>query len=87
MVRFKVNDKAFAELRTSETAKELVSKLADEIEDRANAIASTTDPEADQPYYKTWDATDEERARYRVATTGLRSARHEAITNALQKSI
>jgi hypothetical protein len=87
MARFKVNDDAFAKLRTSAAAKALVRKEAEEIAARANAVASTTEPAADEPYYKTWDATDEERARYRVATTGLRSARHEAKTQALQKAI
>lgn len=84
-MRIEFNDSAFRELRHS--AAGLVKSHADDLAAGANSVPSTTEPEATEPYYKVWEASDEERPRYRVATTGDRAAKHEAKTQALQKNM
>ena len=60
---------------------------ADRLADRANAVASTTDPAATEPYYEVEDGSDNKRARRRVRAAGARAMKHEAKTNALQKAL
>jgi molybdopterin/thiamine biosynthesis adenylyltransferase len=86
-IRLKFNKDGFRELRTSAGAKALVEAEAEKLAARANAVPSTTNPEAAEPYYEVQDGTDNERARYRVRTNSRRSARHEAKTQALQKGL
>lgn len=86
-MRIKFNNNSFRELRTSAATKGLVRGHADEMAGRANAVPSTTQPANTEPYYEVEDGTDTERARYRVHTASARAARHEAKTQALQKSI
>ena len=86
-MRIEFNQSAFRELRTSAGTKAKVKELADEIEVRANASSSTTEPAATEPYYQVEDHTDAERARYRVYPTSERAIRHEAKTQALQKAL
>lgn len=82
---FTPNYAGFAELRTSGFAQAELKKHADRIEAAANAIPSTTSPAATEPYYQSHEAGDDQRARYRIATTSIRSSRHEAKTHALQR--
>ena len=84
-MRIRFNQNAFREIRHS--ADGLVKNEADELAQRANSVPSTTDPEATEPYYEVQEASDADRPRYRVRTTGDRSAKHEAKTNALQRNI
>lgn len=86
-VRIKFNSSGFNELLTSAGSKALVKEHADEMAIKANAVPSTTQPAAAEPYYEVQDGSDGKRARYRVRTTGDRAARHEAKTQALQKSL
>jgi hypothetical protein len=89
-MRIQFHEAGFRELLTSGPVKALVEKEADKIAEKANAVASTTDPAAEDPYYEVQDGTTD-RARYRVATAQgpqlKRNVRHEAKTQALQKSI
>lgn len=85
--RLEFHDAGFRELRTSSAAKGLLKELADEMAAKANAVPSTTEPAATEPYYEVQDGTDSERARYRVRTTGDRAAKHEAKTQALHKAL
>lgn len=86
MAKFKFNYPAFVELRTSSGARELVEREANRIAGDANAIASTTDPAATDPYYEIQDGSTD-RARLRVRAASRRAVRHESTTNALQKSM
>lgn len=86
-MRIEFHDEGFAELRTDAATKELVKGYADAMAERANAIPSTTEPATEEPYYKVWDGSDEDRARCRVATAGDRASKHEAKTQALQKAL
>lgn len=86
-VRIKVNRAGFRDLRTSAAVEALLEKQAQALAGRANAIPSTTDPAATDPYYEVEEASDRERARRRVRSAGPRAARHEAKTQALQKSV
>jgi hypothetical protein len=86
-VRIKFNSKGFNELLTSAGAHALLNPHADEMAVKANAVPSTTQPAATEPYYEVQDGSDEKRARYRVRTTGDRAEKHEAKTQALQKSL
>ena len=83
-MKFVANNAGFAELRHSYKAE--IKSRADRMEAAANAIPSTTSPAATEPYYETHDASDEDRPRFRVATTSLRASRHEAKTFALQRA-
>ncbi len=83
-MRFVANNAGFAALRHSHKS-ELKSR-AERMEASANAIPSTTSPAATEPYYETYDASDEDRPRYRIATTSRRAQRHEAKTFALQRA-
>lgn len=89
-MRIEFHEAGFKELLTSAGVKALVEKHANEIAARANSVASTTDPEATEPYYEVEDATTD-RARFRVATAQgeqlKRNVRHESKTSALQKAI
>lgn len=87
MAKFTANDAGFDALRTSAAAKAILKRHADDIEAAANAIAPTTDTPLEDPYYKTYDAADEHRARYRIATTSIRASRHEARTFALERAM
>jgi hypothetical protein len=86
-VRFKRNEAGFNALRTSPVYKAMLKGHADRIESAANAIPSTTTPAATEPYYETYDASDERRSRYRIATANLRAQRHEARTFALNRAL
>lgn len=90
MARIVHHKAGFEALLTSDFAKSKLKHHAERIEDGANAVASTTDPAATEPYYETVDATTD-RARYRVQTALgeqlARNIRHEARTQALQKNI
>ena len=86
-MKFRINEAGFDQLRTSGQAQSEVKERADRIAAAANAIPSTTDPAATEPYYKSYEAGDENRARYRVATTSIRASRHEAKTFALQRGL
>ena len=83
-MRFVANNAGFAALRHS--YKSEIKSYADRMEAAANAIPSTTDPAATEPYYETYDASDEDRPRYRVAPVNIRAQRHEARTFALQRA-
>lgn len=87
MARIEINEAGFDALRTSVPVKNLVERHASELAARANAVPSTTDPAADEPYYAVEDTTDGRRARYRIHTTGDRSVKHETKTQALQGSL
>ena len=86
-MKFRANNAGFAALRTSAQANALVREKAEKIEAAANAIPSTTSPAAPEPYYEAYDASDGNRARYRVATTGIRASRHVAKTFALERAL
>jgi hypothetical protein len=86
MARIVFHEAGFQELLTSAATKALVEKHAEDIAERANSVASTTDPAATEPYYEVQDGTTD-RARFRVRTASRRAARHEAKTQALQKSL
>lgn len=86
-MRIEWNDAGFDQLLTSSAAQALVDQHAEALADRANAVASTTSPEATEPYYEVVDGSDEHRARRWVRTTGARAARHEAKTHALQQGM
>lgn len=86
-MRIQFNEAGFRELLTGSYADSLAKKEADELAERANAVPSTTDPAATEPYYEVQDGSDAERARYRVRAAGRRAMRHEAKTNALQKAL
>ncbi len=83
-MRFVANNAGFAALRQS--YKSEIKSYADRMEAAANAIPSTTDPAATEPYYKTYDASDGDRPRFRVVTANIRAQRHEARTFALQRA-
>lgn len=84
-VKLKFNYAGFDALRLS--AKPLVDEAAEKILAAANSSPSTTDPAVTYPYYQLHDASDEHRARARVATTTDRARKHEAKTQALQKAL
>lgn len=86
-MKIKFNNRGFDALRTSAGAQALVKEHAERIEAAANAIPSTTSPAATEPYYEAHEAGDEHRARYRIATTGIRASRHEAKTFALNRAL
>ena len=86
-MKFRINEAGFDQLRTSGQAQSEVKERAERIAAAANAIPSTTSPAATEPYYETYEAGDESRARYRVVTTGPRAARHEAKTKALLRGL
>lgn len=86
-MKFRRNEAGFDALRTSAGANALVRAAAERVEAAANAIPSTTTPAATEPYYEAYDASDENRARYRVATTSIRASRHEAKTDALLRGL
>ena len=83
-IKFVRNTAGFNALRKSFDAE--AKAKAERIEAAANAIPSTTQPAATEPYYETVDASDEARPRYRVKTTGPRSQRHEVKTQALLRA-
>ena len=83
-MRFVANYAGFAALRQS--YKSEIKSHADRMEAAANAIPSTTDPAATEPYYKTYDASDGDRPRFRVVTANIRAQRHEARTFALHRA-
>lgn len=84
-MRIQFNQDAFQELRHS--ADGLVKSHTDDLAAGANAVPSTTEPAATEPYYKVAEASDADRPRYRVHTAGDRAAKHEAKTQALQKNM
>jgi hypothetical protein len=83
-MRFDANYAGFAALRQSYKAE--IKSRADQMAAAANAIPSTTDPAATEPYYEVFDASDGDRPRYRVAPVNIRAQRHEARTFALQRA-
>ncbi len=85
--RLEFHDAGFDELRTSAAAKELLKDAAEQMAARANAVPSTTQPAASEPYYDVEDGSDGKRARYRIRTTSARAAKHEAKTQALHKAL
>ncbi|MCB1287420.1 MAG: hypothetical protein KDB47_06935 [Mycobacterium sp.] len=87
MARIVFNPAGFRELLTSPEVTGMLKEHADSLAERANAVPSTTSPAANEPYYHVYEASDEQRARFRVASRGLRAARHEAKTQALQKGL
>ena len=86
-MRIKFNDAGFDQLLTGSHAQSLVEDAANEIAEKANAVPSTTDPAATEPYYEVEDGSDSKRARRRIKPTSARAAKHEAKTNALQKAL
>lgn len=90
MARITFHSAGFRALLTSGSTKSLVEGHANRVAASANAVASTTDPAATDPYYEVEDASTD-RARFRVATAQgeqlKRNVRHEARTQALQKSL
>jgi hypothetical protein len=86
-MKIRFNNKGFDALRTSAGAQALVREHADKLAVAANAVPSTTTPAATAPYYEAHEAGDEHRARYRVATTGIRASRHEMKTHALLRGL
>jgi hypothetical protein len=87
LMRIEFNKAGFSDLLTSSAAKAKLRGEAERIAGRANLSPPTTVPAATEPYYEVEDGSDAERARYRVRTTGVRAARHEAKTQALQKAM
>jgi hypothetical protein len=77
----------FQQLLTSPATNAVVKGTQMTMAERANAVPSTTQPAASEPYYEVQDGTDEKRARYRVRTASERAAKHEARTQALQRNI
>lgn len=86
-MRIKFHDAGFDQLLTGSFAQSLVDDAANEIAEKANAVPSTTDPAATEPYYEVEDGSDNKRARRRVRAAGARAMKHEAKTNALQKAL
>lgn len=90
-IKVTINEAGFRELLTSNATDDLVRGHAERMAADANAVPSTTDPESDLSYYEVEDGSDAERARYRVHTAyginSTRAVRHEARTQALQKSL
>lgn len=90
-IRIQFNTAGFRALRTSAAVDALLNEKADAVADGANAVASTTDPAATEPYYEVQDGSDAERARYRVVPAPgeqlARNIRHEARTQALEKGL
>lgn len=86
-MRIQFKKAGFRELRTSAAADAILDREADAMSGRANGVPSTTDPAATEPYYKVFDASDDDRARRRIATTSTRAAKHEGKTDALQKAL
>ena len=87
MVELKFHSDGFQELLTSDYAKAQLDKQARRIAAAANAVPSTTTPAHDEPYYRTEDASNSQRARVQIKTTGPRSVRHEHLTQALLRSL
>lgn len=87
VVRMEINKAGFRELRTSAGVHRILEGEADPIAGRANGVPSSTNPASDDPYYVVRDGSDEERARKRVVTANPRAMRHEARTQALQRSV
>ncbi|MFV8049943.1 MULTISPECIES: hypothetical protein [Mycobacteriaceae] len=86
-MRIQWNEAGFDALLTGAHAQGLVDDAANDLAERANAVPSTTDPVATEPYYEVQDGSDNKRARRRVRAVGARAMRHEAKTNALQKAL
>ena len=81
------NDAAFRELLTSPGVTAMLSGHAERIAERANAVPSTTEPAATEPYYAVRDRSDGDRARFQVQTDGFRAMNHEAKTEALLRAL
>jgi len=87
MVRITFNDNGFRELLTSAATTAMLKGHADRVCRAANAVPSTTVPAATEPYYEVQEASDSDRARFRVRAAGRRAVRHEAKTQALLKGL
>lgn len=86
-MRIRFNPDGFRELLTSPAVTAMLEDHADRVAERANAIPSTTEPAATEPYYEVQEASDGERARFRVRAASRRAVRHEAKTQALLKGL
>ena len=86
-IRFEFDPAGFRDLLTSSEAKAELNRRARSMATRANAVPSTTEPAATEPYYEVVDASNRDRARVRVQTTGARSVRHENKTHALLREL
>jgi len=86
-MRIAFNPAGFNELLTSAGAETLVDGHAQRMAAAANAVPSTTEPAATEPYYEVVEASDGKRARRRIRTTGPRASKHEAKTQALLRSL
>ncbi len=86
-IRFEFNRAGFRELLTSAGAKTELERRAKAKAARANAVPSTTEPAATEPYYEVSDASTRDRARVRIHTTGARSVMHENKTHALLREL
>lgn len=89
-VRIKFNEAGFRELLTSAGAYSLLEPHAERMKTEANAVPSTTEPAATEPYYeihKGGYGSNDDRARVQVQTTSDRAAKHEAKTGALQAAL
>lgn len=89
-MRIKFNEAGFRELLTSPGAYGLLEPHATAMETKANAVPSTTEPAATEPYYETHKGgfgSNSDRARVQVQTTSDRAAKHERKTHALQKAL
>lgn len=86
-MRIEFHNSGFRELLTDAATKAVVKGHADVMAEQANGSASTTEPATEEPYYEVQDGSDEKRARYRVRTTSIRAAKHEAKTQALQRNL
>lgn len=86
-MKIEFHSEGFRELLRSGAARKLLAEKAAPITQQANAVPSTTEPAATDPYYRTRDVTDNQRAKRRIETTGPRSVRHEHKTQALLRQI
>lgn len=87
MVRITFNDNGFRELLTSAAVSATLKGHAERVCEAANSVPSTTAPAATEPYYEVQEASDSDRARFRVRAASRRAVRHEAKTQALLKGL
>jgi hypothetical protein len=85
-MKFRRNDAGFDQLRTSAATDAWAKSKAETMAELANAVPSTTDPAATEPYYEVVEWGDEHRAKYLVRATSPRARRHETKTQALLRA-
>lgn len=86
-MKIEFHSDGFRELLTSGYAKKELAKHSKRITARANAVPSTTEPAATEPYYRERDASNSQRARRRIQTTSARAIMHDHKTQALLRNL